>query len=65
MKLSVIIPAYNAADFIESSYQQILNQGVSDFEIIYVNNNSQDSTLEEIKKIAEPISNILKCVAYI
>lgn len=52
MKLSVIIPSYNAANFIESAYQQILDQGVSDFEIIYVDNNSQDATLENIKKLA-------------
>mgnify|MGYP001951523918 CR=1 FL=1 len=36
MKLSVIIPSYNAANFIESAYQQILDQGINDFEIIYV-----------------------------
>ena len=51
MKLSVVIPAYNAAKFIASSYQSILDQGIDDFEIIYVDNNSSDKTSEEIKKI--------------
>ena len=51
MKLSVVIPAYNAAQFIESSYQSILDQNIDDIEIIYVDNNSTDDTLKEIKKI--------------
>ena len=53
MKLSVVIPAYNAERFIYKSYQSILNQGVEDFEIIYVDNNSTDGTLEEIKKLCK------------
>lgn len=53
MKLSVIIPAYNASRFIRKSYQTILNQNVDDFEIIYVDNNSSDSTLDEIKKLSD------------
>lgn len=52
MKLSVIIPAYNASRFILKSYHSILNQNIEDFEIIYVDNNSSDSTLEEIKKLS-------------
>ncbi len=52
MKLSVIIPAYNAERFISKSYQSILDQNINDFEIIYVDNNSSDGTLEEIKKLS-------------
>ena len=52
MKLSVIIPAYNASQFITKSYYSILNQNIEDFEIIYVDNNSSDTTLEEIKKLS-------------
>ncbi|MDB9961757.1 glycosyltransferase [Oceanihabitans sp.] len=52
MKLSVIIPAYNAERFILKSYHSILNQDIKDFEIIYVDNNSSDATLKEIKKLS-------------
>ncbi|OUS02026.1 hypothetical protein A9Q86_05085 [Flavobacteriales bacterium 33_180_T64] len=53
MKLSVVIPAYNAAQFIESSYQSIINQNIDDIEIIYVDNNSTDETSDEIKKLQQ------------
>lgn len=59
MKLSVIIPAYNAERFIQKSYQSILNQNIEDFEIIYVDNNSSDNTLEEIKKIGQEDSRVI------
>ncbi|WP_250434162.1 glycosyltransferase family 2 protein [Hanstruepera flava] len=51
MKLSVVIPVYNGAAFIEKSYQSILGQGIDDFELIYVNNNSRDQSVDEILKI--------------
>lgn len=58
MKLSVVIPAYNATDFIEKSYHSIINQDLQDFELIYVNNNSTDTTSEEIKKLVEMDSRV-------
>uniref|UniRef100_UPI004048EE17 glycosyltransferase family 2 protein n=1 Tax=Gelidibacter sp. TaxID=2018083 RepID=UPI004048EE17 len=51
MKLSVVIPAYNAANFIEKSYQSIINQNLTNFELIYVDNNSTDATVENIHKL--------------
>ena len=53
MKISVIIPAYNASRFITKSYTSILNQNIEDFEIIYVDNNSSDTTLEKIKNLSK------------
>ncbi len=53
MKLSVIIPVYNGAEFIQKSYHSILNQQIEDFEILYVDNNSVDASIEEIKKVIE------------
>lgn len=51
MKLSVVIPVYNGAAFIEKSYQSILGQGIDDFELLYVNNNSQDQSVDEILNV--------------
>lgn len=48
MKLSVIIPVYNGADFIEKSYYSIISQGIDDIEILYVDNNSTDNSIENI-----------------
>jgi len=53
MKLSVIIPVYNGADFIEKSYRSITNQNLEYFEIIYVNNNSSDGTRLQIQALIE------------
>ena len=53
MKISVVIPVYNGGDFIEKSYDSILNQNLSDFEIIYVDNNSKDDSVANIKKVVE------------
>lgn len=44
--ISVIIPAYNAEKTIKRTIESVLNQTFSDFEIIIVNDGSQDSTVE-------------------
>ncbi|MBT8279908.1 MAG: glycosyltransferase [Bacteroidia bacterium] len=53
MKLSVVIPVYNGADFIIKSYNSIVDQEVEDFEIIYVENNSADNSLTNIEALVE------------
>ncbi|MCR8666359.1 glycosyltransferase [Aestuariibaculum sp. M13] len=53
MMLSVVIPVFNGAAFIEQSYQQIERQGIIDLELIYVNNNSTDASEEIIKVLME------------
>ncbi|MBU2939572.1 glycosyltransferase [Lacinutrix sp. C3R15] len=51
MQLSVIIPVYNGAEFIEKSYHSIINQQIEDFEILYVDNNSKDASVQNIQKL--------------
>lgn len=51
-KASIIVPAYNAAEYIENTINSILSQDFSDFEIIVVNDGSTDATEEKIKAIA-------------
>ncbi|WP_417197800.1 glycosyltransferase family 2 protein [Bizionia sp.] len=58
MKLSVVIPVYNGADFIEKSYHSILSQQIQDFELIYVDNNSQDPSVEYIRKMVQLDSRV-------
>lgn len=45
MKVSIIIPAYNAAPFLAQAVQVAINQDYPDKEIIIVNNNSTDKTV--------------------
>ena len=48
--ISICIPVYNMEKFIESALLSILNQSFQNFEIILVNDNSVDKTLEIISK---------------
>jgi len=45
-KISLIICSYNRARFIEPALRSIQNQDYDDFEVIFVENNSPDNTLE-------------------
>lgn len=49
--VSVIIPTYNRANSIENSIRSVLNQTYTDFEIIVVDDASQDNTEEVVKSI--------------
>ncbi|MFM6395643.1 glycosyltransferase family 2 protein [Planktothrix sp.] len=52
--ISVVIPTYNAEKTIEETIHSVLNQTVSDLELIVVNDGSTDSTLEIISKFTDP-----------
>jgi glycosyltransferase involved in cell wall biosynthesis len=49
MRFSVVIPSYNKANSIGRAIESVLNQTFQDFEIIVVENNSTDNSLEVIK----------------
>jgi succinoglycan biosynthesis protein ExoO len=51
--VSVIIPAFNAADFIIEAYRSVVDQTIDHWEIIFVNDGSQDETLSTIRSIAD------------
>ncbi len=52
--ISVIIPVYNGEKTIHETIKSVLNQTFSNFELIIVNDGSQDSTLEVISTIQDP-----------
>lgn len=48
IKISVLMPAYNAADYIREAIDSILNQTFTDFEFVIINDGSTDATEEII-----------------
>lgn len=50
-KISVIIPNYNYEKYIKSRLESILNQTYPIYEIIYLDDNSSDNSLEIAKKV--------------
>ncbi|MUK87352.1 glycosyltransferase [Ornithinibacillus sp. L9] len=52
-KVSVIIPAYNAADLIHIALDSLLKQTIQNIEIIVVDDCSPDNTAEVVSKYAE------------
>ncbi len=51
-KVSVIMPVYNADDYITQAIETILSQTLSDFELICVDDGSTDKSVEIIKSFA-------------
>ena len=49
--ISVIIPVYNGEKTIKNTIDSVLSQSFTDFELIVVNDGSQDSTLAAINEI--------------
>jgi glycosyltransferase involved in cell wall biosynthesis len=59
MKISIIIPVYNTEQYIERCIQSILGQTLQDFEIIIVNDVTQDNSMAIIKKYAAEDSRFI------
>ena len=58
IKVSIIIPAYNVAQYIEKCLLSIINQTLEEIEIIVVNDGSTDNTLKIITRISDKDSRI-------
>lgn len=52
MLLSIIVPIYNTANYVEECVESLLNQDLEDMEIICINDGSTDSSLSIINSLA-------------
>lgn len=57
--ISVIVPAYNIAEFLPRCLDSILNQTYSNLEVIVISDGSTDGTDNVIKEYAEKDSRIV------
>jgi len=52
--VSIIIPTYNHAHFLESALQSVINQTYKEWEVIVVNNFSDDNTIDVVNDFDDP-----------
>lgn len=58
VKISVILPVYNVAPFLDETFDSLLNQSLKEIEIIAVNDGSTDQSETIIKKYLQQDSRI-------
>ncbi len=58
--ISVIVPVYNGATYLDKCLNSLLNQSINDLEVILVNDGSTDSSEKIIDKYVYSHSNIFK-----
>jgi glycosyltransferase involved in cell wall biosynthesis len=55
-RFTIVMPAYNSADFIERSILSVLNQDWNNIELIVIDGGSSDGTVEIIQRYADRIA---------
>lgn len=60
MKVSIIIPVYNAENYLDECIHSALNQTYHDIEIIAVDDGSKDNSLEKLMKYSDKIRIVTK-----
>ena len=58
VRVSIIVPVYNAASYIERCCDSILRQTLKDIELILINDGSTDSSLSICEKIQQNDSRV-------
>ena len=59
VKVSIILPIYNVASYLEETFESLINQSLKEIEIIAVNDGSTDNSEEIIKKYKQLDSRII------
>ena len=58
-KVSVIVPVYNAAEYLRRCIDSILTQSFQDFELILINDGSKDNSLSVLEEYAAKDNRII------
>ena len=58
-KISVILPIYNVAPYLEETFESLIHQSIDDIEIIAVNDGSIDDSEEIIKRYQKRDNRII------
>lgn len=57
--VSIVMPAYNAANYIETTIESVLNQSFHDYELLVINDCSKDSTAYLVERYCERDKRII------
>lgn len=60
VKISVLIPVYNGQRYIKETIKSVLNQTFDDYEIIVIDDGSDDSTLKVVNSLKEKKIRVMK-----
>ena len=63
-KVSIVVPAYNAAGYVEGCINSVLAQSCGSFELIIVNDGSKDGTAAVVSAMAEKDARVRLSVSY-
>ena len=53
VKISIIIPVYNASKYLKETIMSVVNQSFKDFEIICIDDGSLDNSLEILNELSD------------
>lgn len=59
-KITVLMPAFNAADYIAEAIASVLGQSFTDFELLIINDGSTDNTIHAIQQFNDPRIRLLE-----
>lgn len=62
VKVSIIVPVYNATNFLDRCINSLINQTLNEIEIILIDDFSKDESPLLIKEIAEKYPDKIKCI---
>lgn len=62
VKVTVLMPAYNAAKYIAEAIHSVLSQTFTEFELLIMEDGSTDETVAEIRKFDDPRIRLIECV---
>lgn len=60
--ISVIVPVYNAEQYLSKCFDSILNQTIKNFEIIVINDGSTDNSLKIIQEYHQKYPEVIKVI---
>jgi glycosyltransferase involved in cell wall biosynthesis len=49
-KFKIITPSYNNEEWVEYNLASVLNQTYTNYEVLYINDNSTDNTFNKVKE---------------